>query len=170
VKERALAAEDRGASRARWALGLQGVDVASTVEPFAAIISCTADREKVDKRTRSKWSRVLRYAAKYKTSAEPLATFVQRNGDINECAARFTRCPGDAVETERRTLSGVYAPTGRRTGSIRSARMARSAAAWAKKFGERAKQSKKPKTRSIASRINIRSLSSMDWGTRFEFS
>jgi hypothetical protein len=48
----------------------------------------------VDKRTRSKWSRVLRYAAEYKTNAEPLAAFVQRKGGINKCAARFARWPG----------------------------------------------------------------------------
>ena len=88
------AAEDRAISRARWTLRLQGVDLPTTDEPFAAIILCTADRKKVDKRTRSKWSRVLRYAAEYKTSAEPLAAFVRRKGGINKCAARFTRCLG----------------------------------------------------------------------------
>ena len=88
------AAEDRAIRRARWALGLQGLDVPSAVEPFAAVILCTADPGKVDKRTRSKWSRVLRYAAEYKTNAQPLATFVLRNGGINKCAARFTRCLG----------------------------------------------------------------------------
>jgi hypothetical protein len=41
-------AEGRAISRARWALGLQGVDVPSTDEPFAAVILCTADRQKVD--------------------------------------------------------------------------------------------------------------------------
>jgi hypothetical protein len=87
------AAEDRAISRARWALQLQHLDLPSD-EPFAAIILCTADRQKVDKRTRSKWSRVLRYAAEYKPVAEPLAAFVQRKGGINECAARFTRCLG----------------------------------------------------------------------------
>jgi hypothetical protein len=63
-------------------------------EPFAAIIRCTSDPGKVDKRTRSKWSRVLRYAAQYKPSSEPLATFIQRKGGINKCAARFARCLG----------------------------------------------------------------------------
>jgi hypothetical protein len=88
------AAEDRAISRARWTLRLQGVDLSTNDEPFAAVILCTADRKKVDKRTRSKWSRVLRYAAEYKTGAEPLATFVLRKGGINKCAARFTRCLG----------------------------------------------------------------------------
>jgi hypothetical protein len=84
------AAEDRATSRARWTQRLQGVDLPTTDEPFAAVILCTADRQKVDKRTRSKWSRVLRYAAEYKTNAEPLAAFVRRKGGINKCAERFT--------------------------------------------------------------------------------
>ncbi len=88
------AAENRAISRARWALQLQRLESPTSDEPFAAVILCTADRQKVDKRTRSKWSRVLRYAMEYKTNAEPLATFIQRNGGINKCAARFTRCLG----------------------------------------------------------------------------
>ena len=47
---------------------------------------------------RSKWSRALRYAAEYKTTAEPLAAFIQRKGGINKCAARFTRCLGRRSE------------------------------------------------------------------------
>jgi hypothetical protein len=87
-------AEDRAISRTHWALQLYGLDLPNTDEAFAAIILCTADRQKVDKRTRSKWSRVLRYAAEYKSNSEPLATFVQRKGGINKCAARFARCLG----------------------------------------------------------------------------
>jgi hypothetical protein len=87
------AAEGRAVSRASWALRLQRLDL-PTDEPFAAVIFSTADRQKVDRRTRSKWSRVLRYAAEYKTSAEPLAAFVRRKGGINKCAERFTRCLG----------------------------------------------------------------------------
>jgi hypothetical protein len=88
------AAENRAVSRACWALQLQHLDLPTTDEPFAAVIRCTSDPGKVDKRTRSKWSRVLRYAAEYKTNAEPLAGFVRRKGGINKCASRFTRCLG----------------------------------------------------------------------------
>jgi hypothetical protein len=88
------AADGRAATRARLALRLHGLDLPTTEEPFAMVILCTADRQKVDKRTRSKWSRVLRYAAEHKTNAEPLAAFVQRKGGINRCAARFARCFG----------------------------------------------------------------------------
>jgi hypothetical protein len=94
------AAQDRAISRARWALRLRGLDLPTTDEPFAAVILCTAERGKVDKRTRSKWSRVLRYAAEYKTSAEPLAAFIQRKGGINKCAERFTRCLGRGGRNE----------------------------------------------------------------------
>ena len=87
-------AEGRAVSRARWALQLQHLDLPTTDEPFAAVIRCTSDPGKVDKRTRSKWSRELRYAAKYNTSAEPLAAFIRRKGGINECASRFARCLG----------------------------------------------------------------------------
>jgi hypothetical protein len=87
------AAEGRAVSRACWALQLQRLDL-PTDEPFAAVILCTADRQKVDKRTRSKWSRVLRYSAEYKSHSESLAAFVRRKGGINKCAERFTRCLG----------------------------------------------------------------------------
>jgi hypothetical protein len=86
--------DGRAISRARWALQLQRLDLPTTDEPFAAVILCTADRQKADKRTRSKWSRVLRYAAEYKPVAEPLAPFIQRKGGINDCAERFARCFG----------------------------------------------------------------------------
>jgi hypothetical protein len=100
------AAEDRAVSRGHWALNLRGLDAPNSDEPFAAIILATSDRAKVDKRTRSKWSRVLRYAAEYKTNAEPLAAFVRRKGGINKCADRFTRCLG-----RRLWLKAVDAPS-----------------------------------------------------------
>ena len=59
-------AEDRALERARWALRLQNRPI-NCNEPFAAIIRCTSDPRKVHKRTRSKWSRVLRYALEYKS-------------------------------------------------------------------------------------------------------
>jgi hypothetical protein len=46
---------------------------------------------KADKRTRSKWSRVMRYAAAYKPDGEALDQFIRRKGGINACAARFSR-------------------------------------------------------------------------------
>jgi len=85
------AAEGREIDRGRQALRLQRLDVSEREDAFAAVIRCTADPAKADKRTRSKWSRLMRYAAMYKTDSERLDQFIQRKGGINECAARFTR-------------------------------------------------------------------------------
>ena len=104
-------AEDRAISRARWALRLQGADLPTTDELFAMVIFCTAGHDKVDKRTRSKWSRTMRYAAEYKTNAEPLAAFVRRKGGINKCAERFTHGSGEVDDLAKRDSSD---PAGRR--------------------------------------------------------
>ena len=72
-------------------LHLRGYSSVREAEPFAAVILCTADRDRVDERTRSKWSRVLRYAAEFKEVDEPLRDFVKRKGGINKCAGRFAR-------------------------------------------------------------------------------
>ena len=87
-------AENRAVSRAHRAVRLHNVLPFDHEDPFAAIIRCTADPAKVDKRTRSKWSRVLRYAHEYKLSDERLDQFVRRGGGINECASRFSRNTG----------------------------------------------------------------------------
>jgi hypothetical protein len=60
-------------------------------DEYAAVIACTADPKKVDGKTCSKWSRVLRYAARYKPEKELLRDFLQRKGGINKCAARYAR-------------------------------------------------------------------------------
>jgi hypothetical protein len=83
-------AEGRAVDRARRALRLQRLDVSDREDSFATIIRCTADPAKADKRTRSKWSRALRYAAMSKADSEPLDQFVRRKGGINACAARFS--------------------------------------------------------------------------------
>jgi len=85
------AAENRAVERAHKALRLRHLDPFDHDQPFAAIIRCTADPAKVDKRTRSKWSRALRYAWAYKSPPEPLDAFIKRKGGINCCASRFAR-------------------------------------------------------------------------------
>lgn len=60
------------------------------VEPFGVVIFCTSDPRIVDAKTRSKWSRVLRYAEQFKPDSERLADFVKSQGGINECAARWS--------------------------------------------------------------------------------
>jgi hypothetical protein len=102
------AADGQHVVRARRAVRLSGLDVVAPENPFAAIIRCTADAAKAEKRTRSKWSRLMRYAAEHKLSSEPLDRFVKRKGGINKCVARFSRRPGrDAANrSERRLMRG----------------------------------------------------------------
>jgi hypothetical protein len=88
------AAEGREPERSRRALCLLRLEISEREDPFAAVIRCTADPAKADKRTRSKWSRAMRYAAVYKPDAEPLDHFIKRKGGINACAARFSRRMG----------------------------------------------------------------------------
>ena len=85
------AAEERHVERARRALWSRRLEVSEREDPFAAIIRCTADPDRVDKRTRSKWSRVMRYATAVKEQPEPFQLFVVRKGGINKCASRYTR-------------------------------------------------------------------------------
>ena len=84
-------AEKRAFERAYKALRLRGMTPFDHEESIAAIVRCTADPKKVDKRTRSKWSRALRYAMSDKPIDEPLDRFVTRRGGINKCAARLTQ-------------------------------------------------------------------------------
>jgi hypothetical protein len=84
--------ENRALDRAHKALRLKSMCPFEGEEPFAAVIRCTGDPTKVDKRTRSKWSRVLRYALRCNFNSEPLDQFVKRKGGINKCAGRFVRC------------------------------------------------------------------------------
>jgi hypothetical protein len=72
------AAEGREVDRVRRALRSQRLEVSDREDPFAAIIRSTADPAKADKRTRSKWSRVMRYVAAYKPHSEPLGQFIKR--------------------------------------------------------------------------------------------
>jgi hypothetical protein len=83
-------AENRALELAQKALRLRHIIPFDQEEPFAAIIRCTADPAKVDKRTRSKYARALRYVSR-KPIDEPLDRFIQRKGGINECAARCAR-------------------------------------------------------------------------------
>jgi hypothetical protein len=83
-------ADHHALERAQRALRLRRLMASDRDEPFAAIVRCTADPAKVDKRTRSKWSRGLRYALAYKSHLEPLDRFMKRKGGINRCAERFS--------------------------------------------------------------------------------
>jgi hypothetical protein len=82
------AKEGKAVSRAQRALHIRRHQSVGTLEAFATIIRCTSN---ADERTRSKWSRALRYAAEFKDLDEPLRDFIVRKGGINRCAARFAR-------------------------------------------------------------------------------
>jgi hypothetical protein len=97
------AAEGRQIDRARRALRLLRLKISDREDPVAAVIRCTAaDPAKADKRTRSKWSRVMRYAAVSKSDSEPLDRFIRRKGGINACAARFCGRLGRGAATGNR--------------------------------------------------------------------
>ena len=85
------AADKRAITRAGRALNSRDIEGPAEIEPFAAVVIATTHPTKLDKRAVSKWSRVLRYAAKYKSKVEPLQDFIQRKGGINECASRYAR-------------------------------------------------------------------------------
>ena len=101
------AAEKRALDRAHKALRLRNMTPFDDEDPFAAIIRCTSDPSKVDKRTRSKWSRALRYAISCKPIGKPLARFVKRRGGINKCAEQSTRPEG--AHNQRPRQSGIHA-------------------------------------------------------------
>jgi hypothetical protein len=63
----------------------------------AKLDEVTAERDKVDERTRSKWPRVLRYAVEFKPLDESLGYFIVDRGGINECASRFARRIGRSI-------------------------------------------------------------------------
>jgi hypothetical protein len=82
---------DNALRNARAALRLQTDAPQMKPEPFAVVIFCTSDPGVADAKVRSKWSRVLRYAARAKPPGQRLADFVKSNGGINECARKFAR-------------------------------------------------------------------------------
>jgi hypothetical protein len=69
-------------------------------DKFAAVIMLTADPKKVDGKMRSKWSRVLQYAAEYKPEKELLRDFLQRKGGINKSASRYARRLGRKAQAK----------------------------------------------------------------------
>jgi hypothetical protein len=94
-------AEGCEVDRARQALRLRGLLPRPREDVYASIIRCTADPARADKRTRSKWSRVLRYVKMEKDEIEPLAGFIKRKGGVNECNARYGRCLRRLVKRRR---------------------------------------------------------------------
>jgi hypothetical protein len=65
-------------------------DAIRTDEPFAVVIYCTSDSSKLDAKTRSKWSKALRCAERFKPNNQGLDQFIKARGGINECAAQWS--------------------------------------------------------------------------------
>ncbi len=89
-------------SKCRRALKLCQLPYTGKIEPFTVVIYCTANRAIADGKTRSKWSRVLRYAAHFLIKPSMLEAFLKENGGLNETAGNFARYLGP-----RRQISQV---------------------------------------------------------------
>jgi hypothetical protein len=75
---------------------VHGLSTAMTSEPFSVIIYCTSDPDVVDVKTRSKWSRVLRYVHRFNRRKKGFKNFIKNKGGINACASRFAARLGRA--------------------------------------------------------------------------
>ncbi len=73
----------------RRASRFAGLPIDMNADPFAAVIRSTCE-EKLDRKTVSKWSRALRYAARFKKPRVRLRPFIKNRGGINGCAALYT--------------------------------------------------------------------------------
>ena len=82
---------DCAQKKSRAALRLKLNPPQMNAEPFAMVIFCTSDPNITDAKIRSKWSRVLRYAARTKPASQRLPDFIKSHGGINECARKFAR-------------------------------------------------------------------------------
>jgi hypothetical protein len=78
-------------SRARCVRMLMQKTTSVELDPFALVIEATSNPKTVDRKMRSKWCRVLRFAERYKPKAMPLKGFIKKRGGINACAALYAR-------------------------------------------------------------------------------
>jgi hypothetical protein len=83
--------ENQANERAERALTLKGIAVPNKIEPYRAVIVASVAPKIVDKRTVSKWSRTLRFAAACKPRKKRLSQFIKEQGGINACAAAYSR-------------------------------------------------------------------------------
>jgi hypothetical protein len=82
--------DNQAKERAALALALKGIVLPKKIEPYRAVIVASVAPKTIDKRTISKWSRVLRLAAAYKPRKKRLRHFIKERGGINACAARYS--------------------------------------------------------------------------------
>jgi hypothetical protein len=84
-------ADESAKARVRRTLNIRRLDTSRVVGLFANLIKAAVHPTVLDRRTISKWSRVLCYVDAEKLPSEPLKKFIKRKGGINECASRYTR-------------------------------------------------------------------------------
>jgi hypothetical protein len=84
-------AEKKSARRAMRVLDLKAIATPNELEPYAILIRAAAHPSEIDKRSVSKWSRVLRYAALLKISGDNLQMFIKDQGGLNRCAEKYGR-------------------------------------------------------------------------------
>jgi hypothetical protein len=72
----------------RRASRFAGLPIDMNADPFAVVMRCTCEK-KLDRKTISKWSRALRYAARSKKPRVRLIPFLKKRGGINGCAALY---------------------------------------------------------------------------------
>jgi hypothetical protein len=84
-------ADEAVKTRAIKKFAAQGIHPSADIEPFAAAIRAAAGPATIDRRTVSKWARVLRLAHQFKPPGEGLAEFAKRAGSLNGCASQYAR-------------------------------------------------------------------------------
>jgi len=72
----------------RRASRFAGLPIDMNADPFAVVMRCTCEK-KLDRKTISKWSRALRYAARSKKPRVRLIPFIKSRGGINGCAGLY---------------------------------------------------------------------------------
>lgn len=82
----------------RFTQAVSGLRVGNRSDLFATVLLCTADRNGLDYKTRSKWCRVLRYADKFKRRSS-LRTFIRGRGGLNACATQYAKRLGRSART-----------------------------------------------------------------------
>jgi hypothetical protein len=115
-------AEGCEVDRARRAMRLRGLLPLPREDAFVAMIRCTSDPARMDKRTWSKWSRVLRYVKMQKDEKEPVAAFIKRKGGINECVVRYGRCLRRLAASRRSIAAFQRRSASQRTALLRRVR------------------------------------------------
>jgi hypothetical protein len=84
-------ADESAKARVCTALKIRQFDTSRAGVVFADLIKAAVHPTVLDRRTISKWSRVLCYVDAVKLPSEPLKQFVKRKGGINDCATRYTQ-------------------------------------------------------------------------------